>query len=372
MSKLPLVSFFFGLSLLAFLVQTEATQYLYSSFHFSEPYILLLLTHGSWVLLWPIQLLLLDFADEKHSVGSSYRKELQKVYDISEIIYNHDHGEPTDTSQITETEYTHLTTRYFLFRTMVARHVMKRAFKTTVIITTASITWYVAMIYSFSNDITAIYNCSAFFAYLFAVPVLGERFSWLRVSSVVMAIGGVFMVVYSGASDSEESTKPHALFGNILILVGSVLYGYYDVYYKKHLCAPEPHVHELSPLDQSKYSNFVCSLIGASSVPLLGGLILFLQVSGLKKASLDYPLQVWAYVILSVAGNLCYSSSMLILYSLTSPVLGAVSSLTTIFLVGVFEWLFFGVSLGFYQVLGDLVVVSGFCLLIYSYRGEVV
>lgn len=62
---------------------------------------------------------------------------------------------------------------------------------------------------------------------------------------------------------------------------------------------------------------------------------------------------------------------MLVLYALTSPVLGAVSSLTTIFLVGIFEWAVFGNKLSGSQLFGDAVVIIGFIVLSYAYWNEI-
>ena len=43
--------------------------------------------------------------------------------------------------------------------------------------------------------------------------------------------------------------------------------------------------------------------------------------------------------------------------------LSSVSSLTTIFLIGLTEWVLFGVKLSFQQLLGDMFVIAGFVLL---------
>lgn len=61
--------------------------------------------------------------------------------------------------------------------------------------------------------------------------------------------------------------------------------------------------------------------------------------------------------------NLLFSAAFLSLMALTSPVLSSVSSLTTIFLIGVVEWVVFGNALDLQQLIGDSFVIVGFVML---------
>ena len=45
----------------------------------------------------------------------------------------------------------------------------------TCALTFAGISWYIAVNLTTASDLTAIYNCSAFFAYVFSVPLLHEK-----------------------------------------------------------------------------------------------------------------------------------------------------------------------------------------------------
>lgn len=374
-SKLALVVIFFLVSLIAFVVQTEATSYIYSK-GFDQPYLLLFLTHGSWTFLWPVQMAIvsamklsrpegytsLDDEPKDLSWYSRFqiqvRRQMLRVYEISKLI--HLEAGHADDQELEEDTW------HAFFTSNVIVYILKVVVVNTVILTLAALTWYVAMGYSYSNDITAIYNCSAFFAYVFAVPLLHEKFSWVKLSSVAVAVFGVFIVVYSGQLQLQD--MPHRMFGNILIAVGSVLYGYYDVFYKKYLCPP---AHLVDPKAQALYSNFICSLVGFSSSVILFALLAVLYFTG-GKVDLALSGEIWLYSIISVLANLSYFASMLVLMTLTSPVLGAVSSLTTIFLVGLFEWVVFGNGLSASQLLGDILVCVGFGILSWAYWHEIV
>ena len=124
--------------------------------------------------------------------------------------------------------------------------------KTTAFVTTALTiaggSWYVSVNLTSPSDLTAIYNCSAFFAYAFSIPLLGDKFRFDKAFSVAVAIAGVLVVAYGDAGargTGANGNKPPALepanraLGNVVIGIGSVLYGLYEVLYKRLACPPE-------------------------------------------------------------------------------------------------------------------------------------
>lgn len=119
----------------------------------------------------------------------------------------------------------------------------------TCALTVAGSTWYIAVSLTTPSDLTAIYNCSAFFAYAFSIPLLGERVKTEKMVSVAVAIMGVLIVAYGDGAGSREPVEKAGkrdevggstrIVGNVIIGVGSVLYGFYEVLYKKMACPPE-------------------------------------------------------------------------------------------------------------------------------------
>lgn len=119
----------------------------------------------------------------------------------------------------------------------------------TCALTVAGSTWYIAISLTTPSDITAIYNCSAFFAYAFSIPLLGEKVKTEKVVSVAVAIMGVLIVAYGDGTGSGERAErgdkrgeadgSTRVMGNVIIGIGSVLYGFYEVLYKKVACPPE-------------------------------------------------------------------------------------------------------------------------------------
>jgi drug/metabolite transporter (DMT)-like permease len=83
-------------------------------------------------------------------------------------------------------------------------------FTLTLTLTVAACTWFLAVSLTTTSDVTAMYNCSAFFAYAFSVPLLGERFRWDKACAVGVAIAGVFCMAWGTAE--EGSTAAHTRF----------------------------------------------------------------------------------------------------------------------------------------------------------------
>lgn len=221
----------------------------------------------------------------------------------------------------------------------------------TCALTVAGGSWYVAVSMTTASDLTAIYNCSAFFAYAFSIPLLNEKLRWSKVVAVVIAIIGVLVVAYgdagkrkhgshsgggAGGAPDDDDTKDDELdnraLGNLIIGVGSVLYGLYEVLYKRMLCPPE----ETSPGRSMIFANFVGSGLGLFTLLVMWIPLPILHYTGLELWEWPPP-GARGMLLLSVTCNAIFSGSFLVLISLTSPVLSSVAALLTIFLVALVD-----------------------------------
>lgn len=197
--------------------------------------------------------------------------------------------------------------------------------RTTCLLTTALTiaggSWYVAVNLTTASDLTAIYNCSAFFAYVFSVPLLHEKLRFDKIVSVVVAITGVLIVAYGDGgsvkqSDStvepasrglgsraDEGDLPYRAIGNLIIGVGSLLYGLYEVLYKKLACPPEG----TSPGRGLIFSQLLGSLVGAFTLLVLWIPLPILHFTGLETFQLPRGETAWMLLI-SVLANAGRSS----------------------------------------------------------------
>ncbi|KAF3197515.1 hypothetical protein TWF106_003357 [Orbilia oligospora] len=230
----------------------------------------------------------------------------------------------------------------------------------TTALTIAGSTWYIAVNLTTPSDLTAIYNCSAFFAYAFSIPLLREKPQADKIISVMIAVVGVLVVAYGDNTNKQEQdgSASTRLGGNMLIGVGSVLYGLYEVLYKKLLCPPSGTSSGRSVI----FSNTVCACIGAFTLLILWIPLPLLHWTGWE--TFEIPTGETAKLLsISIFANAVFSGSFLILISLTSPVLSSVAALLTIFLVAITDNILFGRELTSAAIIGGLLIIAAFGLL---------
>lgn len=183
--------------------------------------------------------------------------------------------------------------------------------KTTAFVTTALTiaggAWYVAVNLTTASDLTAIYNCSAFFAYAFSIPLLNDKLRADKIFSVAVAIAGVLVVAY-GSKDEDKRTPDgtvgkgkdeaqNRLLGNIIIGIGSVLYGLYEVLYKRYACPPEG----TSPGRSMIFANTFGSLIGCFTLLVLWIPLPILHFLGLEEFRWPTGEAAWMLLISVIA-----------------------------------------------------------------------
>ncbi|KAH9907058.1 NADP-dependent oxidoreductase domain-containing protein [Xylariomycetidae sp. FL2044] len=309
---------------------TELGRYVQHDLGWNKSYCMLYLTHGSWTLLWPAQLLILRAQKQNRHVrwAAFWRRH---VYELE-------------------------VPRHVLQRTSPVPYLLRTTAWVTCALTVAGLSWYVAVNMTSPSDLTAIYNCSAFFAYAFSVPLLREKLRLDKSVAVLIAIAGVLVVAYGdspssskgedgGNDDAEAGAGADQRFlGNMIIGAGSVLYGLYEVLYKRWACPPEG----TAPGRGMIFANAFGSCIGAFTL-----LVLWTFELPTGEAAL--------YLAVSVVMNATFAGSFLVLISLTSPVLSSVAALLTIF-----------IALSPAALLGGAMIVVAFLMLSYSTWREMV
>ncbi|KAF7713148.1 Solute carrier protein, family 35 member F3/F4 protein [Penicillium ucsense] len=344
---------FLLLSLASFVVQTETAVYIQHELHWDKPYCMLYITHSSWSLLWPFQLLILRIQKRKLSWEAFWRRHVYLV---------------KTTAQMVQSQDVHLTSRDS-HRSPVPYMVKTTAFVTTAL-TIAGGSWYLAVNLTTASDLTAIYNCSAFFAYAFSIPLLNDKLRLDKILSVCVAIIGVLIVAYGdrpskaapdGSAKAGDTEAQNRLLGNIIIGIGSVLYGLYEVLYKRFACPPEG----TSPGRGTIFANTFGSMIGCFTLCVLWIPIPILHMLGWETFRLPTGEAAWMLVI-SVLANATFSGSFLVLISLTSPVLSSVAALLTIFLVAIVDWIRTGQALSVSSIVGGILIMAAFFLLSWS------
>ncbi|RMZ75524.1 hypothetical protein DV738_g5417, partial [Chaetothyriales sp. CBS 135597] len=365
--KYVYAAFFLLLSLVSFVVQTETAVYIQHDLKWNKAYCMLWLTHSSWSLLWPTQLLILRIQKRKLKWSAFWRRHKYLIRSTAQMVQSQDlYLSPATTSRPPWP--------YFLRMTSFI----------TVFLTMAGASWYVAVNMTSPSDLTAIYNCSAFFAYVFSILLLNDKWRIDKGISVGLAIIGVLVVAYGDqgnpkqGSHSGGSTNPNhgdeegdnnsaseQLLGNVIIGIGSVLYGLYEVLYKKYACPPDG----TSPGRGMIFANTFGSMIGLFTLCVLWIPLPILHWTGLEVFELPRG-KVAALLAVSTLSNAVFSGSFLVLMSLTSPVLSSVAALLTIFLVALTDWLVTGKPLSSATITGGFIIILAFVMLSWATYAE--
>ncbi|KAH0615248.1 uncharacterized protein H6S33_000884 [Morchella sextelata] len=323
--KYVMAAIFLVLSLVSFVVQTETAQYIQLELGWQKAYAMLYLTHGSWVVLWPTQLLILKMRKPNTPWGAFLTGHLSHIKTTAQMIM-------ASSTRLSHSQVRADPTYYMLKR---------------IIFITCALTF-------------AGSTC-AFFAYAFSIPMLHEKPRALKIGSVAIAIVGVLVVAYgdgNSVDENETQGEKNRVLGNIIIGIGSVLYGFYEVLYKKVACPPEGTSSGRSAI----FANTVGSGIGAFTLCVLWIPIPILHWTGIE--TFEIPSGEAAIMLaISVFSNAVFSGSFLILMSLTSPVLSSVAGLLTIFLVAITDWFIFGTPISTAALLGGVLIIAAFVLL---------
>lgn len=351
---------FLLLSLVSFAVQTETAVYIQHDLHWNKAYCMLYFTHGSWSVLWFVQLVILRMHKWSQPWDSFWRRHVAIITSTAQMVEHRTLNVPLHLQKKSPWPYFARTTAYV-----------------TCALTVAGASWYIAVDMTTASDLTAIYNCSAFFAYAFAIPLLGDRLQCNKIASVVLAIIGVLVVAYGdqahpkhgsksgggagGPSAPDSAAASSRTLGNLVIGVGSVLYGFYEVLYKRVACPPNG----CSPTRGMLFANTFGSMIGLFTLTVLWIPLPILHYTGIETFELPRGEAAWMLAI-SVLSNATFSGSFLVLISLTSPVLSSVAALLTIFLVALCDELLpppLYSPLTSAAITGGLLIIAAFLLL---------
>lgn len=273
--------------------QTESTAYYEDVLGWKKPFCSLYIMHSSLCLPWLINLAYLRF------------KQRGKPYSIWVRDYNNELRSTVSTVEA--------------FAVSGPSIVLKRAGSlggpldylattmgiVTVVLTVSGVSWFLSLVFTTPSDLTAIYNCSTFFAAAFSVPILHQKVGWIGLLAVALSIMGTFTIAYGdttahSADESDETPSFGAsrLFGNVIALVGAIAFGLYEVLFKKWAC-PSPAVSTKSSLNLTLAAS---ALTGIYTFAFFWIVLVVMHFIGVEPFALP-NLNVLGYVMLSVTAG---------------------------------------------------------------------
>ncbi|KAF8898766.1 hypothetical protein BD779DRAFT_1485450 [Infundibulicybe gibba] len=355
----------FVFTLLAFVSETQLTQYVQSTLGYRQPFFLFYVVHSSLWIILPVHLWYLTLTT-KYSM-SAYLKGLTIA------ITNHlSPREISGSSKFPQLAF---------FRLVLAL---------TTGVTLPGLLWFASVSLASISDVTAIWNTNAFFAYIFTVKVFHLHWESRRLAAVLLAT--------LGPRRTGVSRKPSApVVGNLLTLVASIIYGLYQVLYKRYAALPsDPEVvttdlyQQISHDDSATESygtvgfeeypdavypppfglhpNMLTSAIGFCTLIILWIPLPILHLLNIEHFVLP-PNAMTTLAIVGIAlSGVVFNAGFMVLLGVWGPVITSVGNLLTIALV-FFSDITFGTgaqSITFWSTLGSSVIVAAFGVLAYD------
>jgi drug/metabolite transporter (DMT)-like permease len=230
-------------------------------------------------------------------------------------------------------------------------HYWKRIVTLTVLFSATSLFWYFSVSKIPIGDISAIYNTSCFFVYVLSVLILKERFTWTKLTAVVISIVGIAFI--SLWSPSREMDIMNAVVGYSFAVLSSVCAATYEVLYSMIAVPKTPSMF---------FSLYVTASIGF--VTLIMGLVVFpiFHWTGIELFELP-PSELWPYIGLISLLGMAFNSLFLLVITFSGPVFAAVAILISIPLTSIVDYFFTDHPFSWNIALGSTCIFVGFYLL---------
>ncbi|KAF9936326.1 hypothetical protein BGZ65_002535 [Modicella reniformis] len=353
--------------ILSFLLQAELTKYLQTSMGYQKPYFILYISHSFWAIALPIQFLYTAYLSSAtpESLTTSHRGRMNYFANLvrnstsdlycRKMDYTLVSASPSVRTALGSDVHTSPENR------ILSRHLFWVTFGMTVLFMIPSYIWYTCIAMTSMANLTAIYNTSCFFAYIFSVLLLRETIVMNKIFAVFLSLLGVVIINLAAKpegehkmSDPEEAPRVAvSLISDALALFGAALYGFDEVVYKKYA---SPKVHPIV------FANTLTGLMGVVTCTILWVPIPLFHWTGHEIFELP-TLYEFSSILIIAALGLIYNGCFMIVVSQTNPVFAAVGVMATIPLIALTDWFLFGQVIGWDNILGGLSILAGLGIL---------
>ncbi|KAL3531122.1 hypothetical protein ACH5RR_010444 [Cinchona calisaya] len=99
----------------------------------------------------------------------------------------------------------------------------------------AQLTFNLSLKYTTVTSNTILSSASSLFTFLVALVFLGEKFTWVKLLSVLLCMGGTIIVSMGDSEAGSSSVAPNPALGDILSLLSAALYAVYITLIRKRL-----------------------------------------------------------------------------------------------------------------------------------------
>lgn len=338
-----------AVSIISFVGQTVITREIQESFE--QPFFILWVSHSFWIVLLPLHALY-----ERITKRRNIRQLKSEVMEVNSrlILQRQDYrAVGAEGSQALANERP----KWVMWQTCVLAVLLAG------LLNTGAYLWYVSVGLTSMAKVTAIYNASCVFAYIFSVWLLREGVSAGRIAAVVVSMAGVGLMALGGHSDGsmgagastdEEKELESEILGDVTALASACGIGLYQVLYKKY--AVPRGKRSLFHVD------FMTSLLGLCTMFIFWIPIPLLHISKIERFHWPNGSQM-ALIGANALCGVAYNGGFMIALALTSPLFAAVGVMLTIPVMAAVDMMAQHRILAWNVLGGAAAVLAGFALL---------
>ena len=282
-----------AITVISFVVNTESTAYFEDVLGWKKPFCTMYITHSSLCLPW-IGHLIWSRYKKRHTPYRIWVKEYNNS--LRELIASVDAYASSGSKFIVKRKGNVAGPLDFLAGAMGI---------VTVVLTVSGGSWFFALAFTTPADLTAIYNCSTFFAAAFSVPLLHEKLSRIVLAAVAMSIVGTFIIAYGDSTTEHEESAigTSQLLGNLIASVGAVAFGLYEVLFKKFACSSR----QLRPAESLPLTFAASALTGIYTFATLWVGIVVLHFTGIEEFVLpSAKVGLWIVIAVISGSSKCH------------------------------------------------------------------
>ncbi|KAI3854589.1 hypothetical protein MKX03_005185 [Papaver bracteatum] len=133
----------------------------------------------------------------------------------------------------------------------------------------AYLTFNLSLKYTTVTSITILSNTSSLFAFLLSLCFLGEKFTWIKLISILLCMGGSVIVSVGDMESGLNATAMKPLLGDILSVVSASLYASFLCIFRKQIPVDDAESGRVSILQLYGYLGLLNTVIFLPVVALL-------------------------------------------------------------------------------------------------------
>jgi len=198
-----------------------------------------------------------------------------------------------------------------------------------------------------------IFNLSSIFAYVLSLLILpSEKFSWIKLTSVILAFGGGAAITFSDESNNTAPPgAPAAWIGDVTMAAAALFWALYLVCYKKFIWEPS-----------FGSINLQGTLMGLFCTFFLWPIVIILHWTNVEP--LFVPSNFIIGLILATTG-LAFINNYLFTFgtAVTSPVFVTIGGMLAIPASALVDWLFHGAGMNVWKIIGTVIMAIAFLII---------